>query len=250
MRHRLSGLALGIAWVAAGCGDEVGPGGPFELVGVYANSFNQEVVITEAQWGSFEIRGYDNFANRMVFEAELERGEPPIFGRIVWTERDARGAFYYCFEVSSASTLAVARDAAARADATDPANGGCGDFPWARAWRAVDIRGTYETEPGVQHTVTATVWRRPDVELDIVAWENPREYLVARNPPDADSNPDRYRLVEWTSAEVDGAWFVCDVREDYPTAEAAYTSSIAADRRDPATGGCGGAPWHRLNPLP
>lgn len=240
----------------AACGDEgfVDDGEPFELTGVYANSFNQELILTQTTWGIYDIIESNNFSNRVVFRVQLPSSEAPVYGRIIYTEPDRRGGFFYCFEVSSTDSLSVARNAQVTVDASDPARGGCGDFPWAQAWPAVAIRGDYTLDDEL-HTITATAWQRPQERLRIVAWDNDRRYGVAQNPSDAPVHPSRYRLIEWVPAETqreDGtrAWWVCDTRDGFPTAAATYSSTTAADRSDPASGGCRGGPWDRIEPLP
>lgn len=242
------GVAILVLAVVAACGDEDdGAGGPFELVGVYADSFARELVLTPSRWGDFSIIESDNRSNRLLFEALLSGATAPVYGRIVWTEPAEDGRFFYCFEVSSADSLDVARDARVQVDASDPARRGCGDFAWAQAWPAVDIRGRYVASTGDIHTVTATVWMRGEYELlGLAAWENDRAYVVAQNASNAVTEPNRYRLVEWAPADVDGEWFVCDVETGFETARAAYTSTLTADRADPASGGCRGEPWIRL----
>lgn len=236
-------LVLGLA--TPGCGDEAG--GPFELQGVYADSFSRELVLTPTRWADFSIVEYDNWANLVIFETTLANESNAIYGRIIWTEPARAGGFFYCFEVSRADSLDVARNARASADASDPARAGCGDFPWAQAWPAVDIRGRYRASTGDLHAVTATIWRRGESELlGLAAWENERSYLVAQNASNSDVEPNRYRLVEWEPAEVEGEWYYCDVQTGFRTAQAAYTSTVSADRTDPASGGCRGRPWVRL----
>lgn len=244
MNRRLGLVGL---LLAGACGDE-GDFEPVELMGVYANSFGREIVITEDRWADFTIRDVDNFANRVIFETTLPGQTRPIFGRIVWTEPDGRGAFFYCFEVSSAATIEVAREAQVSVDASNPRAGGCGEFPWAQAWPAVDIRGDYLDDTGARHTVTATVWRRPEGELALVAWENERSYAVLQNPADHPTDPGRHRRVEWVLAEGDRTFF-CDVVAGLATAAGAYTSTRTADRSDPLAGGCNDGPWGRLEPL-
>jgi len=251
-----SGAALAVALcsssgLGAGCGDEGDfDGEPLEVAGAFANSFSEELVITTKRWGPYDVLEYDNFTNRVVFRTRPLDGSEPVFGRIVYTEPERRGSFFYCFEVTSTSSLEVARTAQVEVDASNPWEEGCGDFPWARAWAAVSIRGLWTIE-GAMHTITATVWQRPDVTLEIVAWDNERRYGVAALPEDSAGDPatNRYRLIEWTPApetEAGPSWFVCDTRENLATANAAITSSVAADRSDPATGGCRAGPWDRL----
>lgn len=247
-------LSAGVGWAwaavfaaATACGAESGDGGPFELVGVYANSFSEELVLTPTRWGDFSILESDNRSNRLLFEALLPGETAPVYGRIVWTEPAGDGRFFYCFEVSAADSLEAARDARVQVDASDPARRGCGDFAWAQAWPAVDIRGRYVASSGDVHTVTATVWMRGDDELlGLAAWDNELSYVVAQNASNALVEPDRYRLVEWVPANVEGEWFVCDVATGFETARAAYTSTLTADRTDPGSGGCRGDPWVRL----
>lgn len=210
-------------------------------MGIYANSFGQELVISDAAWGAYRILDVNNTANRMVFEATID--SVTSFGRIVWTEPSQRGTIDYCFEVISTPDVELARNSTSRADASNPAVSGCGNAPWARAWLAVDIWGEYAVD-GATHTVTATVWQRPEGTLTLSAWGNAEARVIATSP----GNALPYRIVEWTPGPAEGEWWFCDVLDGFTDAREAFSSTVTADASAPTTDGCSGGPWSLLEP--
>ena len=125
MRSTLIICTLSFAITA--CGDAL------EIVGTYESNFGGEEVITEEAFGGTPIRFFDNDANVLVTQnAADSMFNPNLFNRIVWTEPEASGGFYYCFVDFGIATLEAAQTSTQTADASDPTNSGCGMFSWTR----------------------------------------------------------------------------------------------------------------------
>ncbi len=138
--HSLPALAVLIFSLApAGCAivedDEDPP--TLEIAGTYGDDFGGTHEITQTTWTTsgygtsiFHIAVYDN--NRDFLAAQNDGGNewsPGLFSRFDWNS--VQNVLYFCQTVFSAETLAEA-EAADITDRSDPANGGCGGFPWSK----------------------------------------------------------------------------------------------------------------------
>lgn len=128
-----------------GCGDATddddGPASStdIEIAGVYQSNYDATETISNDTWhqegGGFEstqvVVSFDNEKNLAVTQNPADDAfNPSKFNRIVWTEPDASGAFYYCtvdFGLESADEAAASTTTA---DDSDPENSGCGGFSW------------------------------------------------------------------------------------------------------------------------
>ncbi|AWV90689.1 hypothetical protein [Bradymonas sediminis] len=113
-----------------------------EIAGVYESNFGGTETISDTAWVTesegfaainTKVDSFDNDANVAITQnAEDAEYSPNAFNKVVWTEPDAAGAFYYC---TVAFGLATAEEAAADetvADDSDPANAGCAGFSWTQ----------------------------------------------------------------------------------------------------------------------
>jgi len=111
-----------------------------EIIGTYANGFGGTETITEATWKTesdgfptilAKIDSFDNGENVAITQNPSDAEfSPDAFNKIVWTEPDTSGEFYYCtvaFGLASAEEAAASEDVS---DASDPASGGCTGFSW------------------------------------------------------------------------------------------------------------------------
>ncbi|MGM0578436.1 MAG: hypothetical protein ACQEXJ_22110 [Myxococcota bacterium] len=135
---------LPLAWLAAitlalapsGCDDDTSGGGPgeadgVEVAGTWDTDYDTTLAITADAWGEQVLAGYDNAINVAVTQNPADAEfDPEKFNRLVWTEPAADGAFWYCTVDFGLDTEQAAWDSEATADDSDPANGGCGGFPW------------------------------------------------------------------------------------------------------------------------
>jgi hypothetical protein len=122
------------------------PGEALEVEGAYDDGLGGGLVIEGDQWiveypgedGSVlqvpsTIISFDNDANGLIVQSPPDDAfTPNQFARQVWTEPDAEGAFYYCTVVFGLETLEAAEADTTEADASDPAQRGCGGFPWTQ----------------------------------------------------------------------------------------------------------------------
>lgn len=102
-----------------------------EIEGTWQSSYGTESIASDL-WGDRSVVSYDNAANYAITQnpADAMYG-PSKFNKVAWTEIQD-GGFYYCWVDFSRDTAEEARDTTNTADASDPANGGCGGFSWTR----------------------------------------------------------------------------------------------------------------------
>lgn len=124
-------LGLVVATALSACGDEEEEdNAPLEVIGVWDDNFGGTTEITAESWGALRIDSYDNDENVVIAQNPSDDAfNPDAYNRIVWTD-PVDGEFYGCFVDFGLSTAAEAESSTATADATDPANSGCGAFAW------------------------------------------------------------------------------------------------------------------------
>lgn len=220
-----------------------------EIVGVYANDFRGEDVITETAFNGASIEFYDNEANVLVTQNPPDAEfNPDLFNRIVWTE-PADGRFYYCFVDFALESLQAALDSTNTADDTDPANGGCATFPWTGVREAISLRGSYMSNFGGTETITSTAWTQSGPGMYLADWNEEERWVVTENAEDAEFNPSLFNRIVYTTPDATGGFFYCFVEFGLATADEARNSTATADDSDPENAGCADFPWTRLDPL-
>lgn len=138
--RRRAALGVGIALLSClsiGCGaedDDTPPTmqepEPFPLVGQWASPFGEET-LTEDNWAFMTLVEHDSTLRVALTQNPADDAfNPSKYNKLVWTPPDATGSFYYCTVAFGLDTLGDARDAQDTSEATDPATGGCGGFPW------------------------------------------------------------------------------------------------------------------------
>jgi hypothetical protein len=106
-----------------------------EIAGSWVDNYMQMHEISDARWATTSMDfsfayTIDHFDNEAEFLVGQDEGDM-TWGKFEWTN-DAEGSLWYCQTAFGESTPAAA-EAAAAADRTDPAVGGCGGmFPWSR----------------------------------------------------------------------------------------------------------------------
>ncbi|HEX6271799.1 MAG TPA: hypothetical protein VFZ53_02110 [Polyangiaceae bacterium] len=136
-----------LGWIVAACvcmpacaGDEepADATAALEIEGEWESNFMSTEVISAESWridssfpSSSEILEFSNDENAAVLLAE-----DGTYERKVWTEVED-DSFYYCTVAFGKTTADEAVTQSEPADATDPANGGCGmgDFGWTMLTR-------------------------------------------------------------------------------------------------------------------
>jgi hypothetical protein len=136
---------LAITLSLAGCAkDDDGDDAPantstgIEIAGTWTSEFGEEVIADES-WSSGDtvalIADFSNTENVAVTQNSDDADfAPGKFNRIVWTEI-AGGSFFYCYTDFGLDSEDDAQSSSTMPDASDPAVGGCGDFPWTKLTR-------------------------------------------------------------------------------------------------------------------
>ncbi|WP_157862124.1 hypothetical protein [Methylobacterium sp. Leaf361] len=116
---------------AAGCGGS--PQAAPEIAGNYVDNFGGLQAVSNRFWISgnsvFEICSVDGSARNMIaYNHPANSYNPGKFSRFEWVRADNR--LWYCQAVYDASTEGAAMQAPP-ADPANPAQSGCGTFPWS-----------------------------------------------------------------------------------------------------------------------
>ena len=101
--------------------------------------------------------------------------------------------------------------------------------------------GSWANNFGSDELITETAWDR----TTIVEFDNDARWVITQNPADDMFNPSKFNKIVWTQPEGERLYY-CWVDFGLDTAEAAKASTKTADASSPATGGCGGFAWTRL----
>lgn len=118
--------ALSFVLLAA-CGTE-----SLDLVGDYTTNFDGTFTVTESTiddgLGTYAVLNFDNDAGWVVVQNDSDNGfNPDLYSRFDWAE--VGGQLYVCQVTFDSASEEDATDVAP-ADASDPANDGCGGFSW------------------------------------------------------------------------------------------------------------------------
>jgi hypothetical protein len=103
------------------------------IKGIYVDNFGGLQGISASFWISgdavFEVCSVDNGSSRIIAMNNLRKGyNPGKFSRFEWTKSANR--LWYCQIVYDAPSAAAATSAPP-ANASTPAQGGCGNFAWS-----------------------------------------------------------------------------------------------------------------------
>jgi hypothetical protein len=124
-----------------GCFDDEEEAAGLEIVGVWDDNFGGKHTITENTW----VMNYGSDTNADIIEYSNDGNiayvfykngySPNTYSRMRWTSI-TNDVFYYCEEIYAKATLAEAKSDTTKADATNPASGGCGGFAWTEMTKA------------------------------------------------------------------------------------------------------------------
>jgi hypothetical protein len=213
-----------------------------EVVGTWADNWGGETEISAQQWGSSTLLEYDNAANWAVTQYPAD--DPwsgGKFAKQVWTE-PAGGAWWLCTIEYAAESAQAAENTDKIADASDPAEGGCGGFAWTRMQVPLEVRGAWVDGFGFDHEFSSVSWDG----ARLAKYDNAANVAIAQFPASDPWNPLKYSKQVWTEL-ADGSFWQCTVAFSAET-QAAAESAPDADASDPANGGCGGFGWSRMTP--
>ena len=105
---------------------------PLEVAGTWDDNYGGTTTISAADWGVSTIAKYNNALRYAIVQAPADdQWNPSKFSKFVWTPVES-GVFFYCTIEYGKDTADDAENTTNVADATDPANGGCGGFPWTK----------------------------------------------------------------------------------------------------------------------
>ena len=109
------------------------PRDPIEVSGEWDDNYGGQTEISYVAWGLAKIHDYNNADNWVVTQnPDTDEWSPSTFNYVVWTDAAEDGSWYTCTVGYGIETLAEALATENTSDATDPANGGCGDFAWTQ----------------------------------------------------------------------------------------------------------------------
>lgn len=214
-----------------------------EVAGVWNDNFGGWVAIGSDYWGTQRVHQYDNAANWAVTQnpADDEYG-PSKYSHVVWTDA-VDGTWWTCTVAFGLDTAEEALAAENTSDASDPANGGCGDFAWTQMTpRApIEVEGEWTDNYGGSNTITVMAWGAQRIHK----YDNDANWAVTQNAADAEYSPSKFNYVVWTET-VDGSFWTCTVAFDIETLEEATAVENTSDDSDPGTAGCGDFPWTQM----
>lgn len=114
-------------------------GAVLEVIGSWDDNFGGYAEITESKWGDGSIAVFDNSDNWAVIQnSEDAEWDPGTFSMLIWTELAEDFSWYYCMVDYAKDTAEGAQNTDKTADASDPANSGCGGFPWTKMMPAAE----------------------------------------------------------------------------------------------------------------
>lgn len=212
-----------------------------EIIGTYDSEWGSIHEITEDAWDDAAIVSFDNDTRTVLLKnPENDPWNPGKYARHVWTPAEG-GGFWYCTAAHGKDTEAEANEGEAP-DSSDPASGGCGEFPWSLLTPRdpIAVAGGWSSE-WADETISSRRW----AAASIVSFDNEKRVAILQNPPDDEWNPNLFARVEWTAVEDDAFWY-CTAAFGKETADEARDAVAEVDASDPENGGCNDFPWTRL----
>ena len=215
------------------------------LAGTYVDNWGTEHTIDNDLWvqgsSAFQIISYDNESGTLIAQNDSSNEyNPNLWSRFDWATVD--GQLWYC-QTAYAAESEDAAVSTPEADASAPAEAGCGGFSWTQLNEALKIRGDYGDSWGGEHTITQSSWVNGDAAYTISQFDNDSQFIIAQNSEDNAYNPGLWSRFDWTA--VNGDLWYCQTAYAAESEEAALATE-AADPANPAETGCGGFGWTQL----
>ena len=219
---------------------------PLEIKGDWHTNWDENITLTTFMWGASDAivvhNNADNWAITQV-SADAE-WNPGTFSKQVWTEVED-GSFWLCTVAYGFETQEEAQADTTEADASNPAESGCGDFAWTQYMPIIEVTGTWHSNYGGEWTVQSALWG-----VDVVhAYDNEDKWAVVQLPESDEWNPNAFTKHVWTEPEADGSFYLCSIAYGLETLEEAIATEDTSDDSDPSTGGCGDFPWTHFGPI-
>ena len=220
----------------------------FALLGEWASIYGLEA-ITATTWGAYLLVEYDN-ATRVAVTQNTEDAEffPGLYNRIVWTQPEADGSFYYCTTDFGKESADEALTNPTEADASAPGMGGCGGFPWTQLVPndQIEVAGMFVSNFEGVEVIDDMIWDFGYGTTNLLEFNNATNEVFTQSPDDAEFYPGLFGRIVWTQPEADGSFYYCTTDFDHESLEAVKKEPTQADASMPSIGGCGGFPWTRL----
>ncbi|MEC8052918.1 MAG: hypothetical protein VX210_19140 [Myxococcota bacterium] len=215
------------------------------LAGKYVDSWGTEHEISNDVWlqgsSAYHISAYDNETGTIIAQNDASNAyNPDLWSRFDWAY--VADKLWYC-QTAYAAESEEAALATEAADATNPAEEGCGGFSWTQLNEALEIRGEYGDSWGGEHTITQTAWVSGSSSYAISQFDNEAKFIIAQNGEENAYNPGLWSRFDW--AKVDGNLWYCQTAYAAESEEAALATE-AADATNPAEEGCCGFGWTQL----
>lgn len=228
------------------------------IVGDYDTNFGGFARITETEidndWyapASHAVVSWSNAEQWIIAQNDASDAfNPGLFSRFDYLVDGER--VWWCQTVFDAVDAATAA-AVDRADASDPATGGCGGaFPWTELTPGqgpMSLSGEWVDGFGQGQTFSGDQWVLDAGEFGtftgtIVSYSNAEEFFVSENGDDNGETAGLFSRVDWTL--FGDAFYYCQTAFDAADAAAAEAVSRADDAA-PDAGGCGDFAWSRLD---
>ncbi|MGM0557990.1 MAG: hypothetical protein ACQEVA_16510 [Myxococcota bacterium] len=217
-----------------------------EIEGTWVTNYGSAIQIDDQTWGGEVLVSFDNEQNYAITQGQNPESGATEYSKQVWTE-PTDGTWWYCTVDFGLESIDAAENTEETADDADPAEGGCGDFPWTKMSTPIELIGRYTTQFDSTEVISATTWDF-GVETSITTWDNDENWAVLQNPEDADSGPNTFSKVVWTEPDAEGVFYYCTVDFGLETQEAAENTAETADDANPEEGGCGDFAWTKMTP--
>ncbi len=228
---------------SGGCGDfpwtNLRPA--IEVHGDWHTNYGGVMSISSFMWDAATVSSYNNNSRTAITQNSADdEWSPSTFNVVQWTE-PMDGVFWVCTVDFGLETADDAATSAKVADASDPATGGCGDFPWTRLEPTLEVAGDWKNGADATVKIDSDTW----LGAAIASYNNAGNWLVAKNAADAEANADKFKKIVWTDVSEGTLWY-CVVADGLETEEEANSAKATADATAPDAGGCNDGPWTAL----
>ena len=229
------------------------------IQGIYVDDYDSKHNIGDEQWkmimfGSPSVFHYSQFSNtnRFVIAQNDDANDYNAgkWSRFDWTWTSGDTQLWFCQTAYAAESEADAL-ATAAADDTNPASSGCGGFAWSRLDKPA-ISSIYVDDYDSKHNIGDEQWKMimfgsPSV-FHYSQFSNTNRFVIAQNDDANDYNAGKWSRFDWTWTSGDTQLWFCQTAYAAES-EADALATAAADDTNPASSGCGGFAWSRLDTL-
>ena len=217
-----------------------------EIGGLWSDNYGGWTSIDNASWGTKSILEYNNTENWAVTQnAENDEWSPNLFSFVVWTDATEDGQWFHCTVAYDLDSLADALAVEDSSDATDPENGGCGDFAWTAMSprEPIELVGVWSDNYGGETDISTLMWGAAHLR----EYDNQENWAVTQNPADDEWGPNQFNYVVWTEPSADTEWWFCTVAYGMDDLSSALATEDTSDDANPSEAGCGDFAWTQMS---